>query len=69
MKAGQLTRSIAPVGSLGPGSEEFRKWATGLKTEPRAGASTRLLPPTKEAKGGATLPLDQQIHSPSAYWP
>ena len=38
MKVGQLKRSVAPVGSLGPGSKEFRKWATGLKTGPRTGA-------------------------------
>lgn len=38
----------------------FRKWATGLKTGLRAGASTRLPTPLKEPKG-ATLPLDQQI--------
>lgn len=70
MKVGQLMRSVAPVNSLGPGSRgPVRKWATALKTGRRAGASTRLPPPLKEPNGGATLPLDQQIHFPLAWWP
>lgn len=32
LEAGQLMRSVAPVDSLGPGSGEFRRWATGLQT-------------------------------------
>lgn len=69
MNVGQLTRSVAPVGSLGPGSKEFRKWAAGLKTGPRAGAPQGCPLPRKNPMMGATLPLDPQIHSPSAWWP
>ena len=69
MKVGQLTRSVAPVGSLGPGSKEFRKWAAGLKTGLRAGAPQGCPLPRKNPVMGATLPLDQQIPSPSAGGP
>ena len=69
MKVGQLKRSVAPVGSLGPGSKEFRKWAAGLKTGPRAGAPQGCPLPRKNPMMGAALLLDQQIHSPSAWWP
>lgn len=70
VKVGQLMRNVAPVDSLVPGSQDFRERATGLKTGPGAGASPkRLPPPLKEPNSGATLSLDQQIHSLLALWP